>query len=205
MGAIKELLALRGYIKQRSSPGTRYYLENRKRRILPGLFSGSLFAFVFSDENAYEAYADFFAVHPGAMDYPATPKKQSGLRILVIADARQKERNLDDGVIKKIADYYKEGGNSVTTAFFRQRKPSVTNEVEVYGDFQTLVALIKRYDIIVGADSMPVHLAQFFRKPHYILHPSHVKDQFFTPFSMKHKTHFTFEEIASRNSFLPDA
>ncbi|MDB5210581.1 MAG: hypothetical protein JWQ30_1408 [Sediminibacterium sp.] len=201
---VRELHALRGYIRKNPFPPGVYYMEKSNRVFLPRLFTGYPFQCVVSDQNVYEAYADFFRLSFDEPGKTSVDMHKHGMNILVIPDARQKKRNISDDIIKKIADAFAPGGNVITTAFFKKKMNYFTDRMEIYQNFPELIELIRNADIVIGADSMPVHIAQMLGKPHFILHPAGIKDQFFTPFSRKNKTHFTFEDIASRKSFLPN-
>ncbi|MEO8172757.1 MAG: hypothetical protein ABI581_06725, partial [Sediminibacterium sp.] len=204
LNTVKELRALRSYIRGNCLQAGINYMEKRNRIFVPRLFTGYPFQCIVSDQNVYEAYADFFCVSFNELEGDAVDLRRKGMRILVIPDARQKKRNIGDFIIKKIVDAYAPGDNMITTAFFKERKNYFTDRMEIYQNFPELIELIRNSDVVIGADSMPVHIAQMLGKPHFILHPEGIKDDFFTPFSRKHKTHFTFEDMASRKSFLPN-
>jgi len=93
-------------------------------------------------------------------------------------------------------------GSLVQVARF-MKSTTVENGDTGYRNFTELVALIRSADLVIGGDSMPIHVAQLFRKPHYILYPSYVKDQFFTLFALQHQTYFSFEDLYARSSFFP--
>jgi ADP-heptose:LPS heptosyltransferase len=199
---ITELLALRRYVRQHPVSGD-HYLENRRRLFLPAMFTGYPFRYVVGGQHVYSAYADFFSVDKHELeDIPFTPRQQGG-RVLVIPSARQPKRVISGDIIQKILRSYGTD-NEVTIAWFKERENSFAGNEVVYKDFAGLAQLVADAGLVIGSDSMPVHMAQFFSKPHYILHPESVKDRFFTPFSLKHGTHITFEAIANRKSFLPD-
>ena len=199
---VTELLALRRYVRRNPVSGDRY-MENRRRLFLPALFTGCPFRYVVGAQHVYSAYADFFSVDKSELeDIPFMPRQQ-GMRVLVIPSARQSKREISEDIIRKIAADYGRG-NEVTIAWFREKKDSPAGNAVVYNDFSGLAQLVADAGLVIGSDSMPVHMAQFFGRPHYILHPESVQDRFFTPFSLKHQTHFTFEAIANRKSFLPD-
>ena len=39
-----------------------------------------------------------------------------------------------------------------------------------YQNFQQLIALINDYDLIIGAESLPYHLANYLEKPHFVIY-----------------------------------
>jgi ADP-heptose:LPS heptosyltransferase len=50
-------------------------------------------------------------------------------------------------------------------------------------NFEELMNLINENDLIVGADSLPVHLCHLLNKQHYMLFPNNHPRQFITPFT----------------------
>ncbi len=205
----KELLALRHYIKTRNKKNTdshTLFLENTKRAWLPTMVSGYRFRHIIEGENVYDAYTRFFQSHIAEAS-PAFNSQAPGLNVLLIPDARMKNKTIDPQLTEKIQHSFKATGSTVTTAFFREMPVGYKNKVVIYHDFKNLVNCINQADLIIGADSMPVHLCQFLEKPHYMLYPGHIRryrrKQFFTPFVLKHGYHYSFEELRQRSSFFP--
>jgi len=203
LNTVKELLALRGFIRENPLPPKAGYMENRRRLFWPRLFAGYSFQYIVSDQNVYKTYADFFCVPFAELEDVSFYQQKRNGKILILPDSRQKEKNISDELIMKILHTCKDRGNMMTVAFFKEKKNIVTdNIIEVYQNFQELIGLINNADIIIGADSMAIHVAQMLGKTHYILRAANKSGQFLTPFSLKHKTHFTFEDIIFRKSFL---
>lgn len=205
---IKELLSLRTCLQQirngQEEP-INLYLEQKKRRLLPMFLTGCSFKYVIDKDNVYRSYAAFFQSPVPDQDFFALDTPKNNLKILVIVSARVKEREIQPGIIEKISATYQPEGGVVKSAFFRSYPSDFPGHKVLYHDFKELVALILDADLVIGPDSMPVHLCQLFQKPHYILHPAKVKNSFFTPFALQHHCHFSFEELATRQSFLPDS
>jgi hypothetical protein len=201
--SLTEIWRLRKYIRNHPIPGT-YYLEHKKRSALVGLGAGYSFRHIISDENVYKAYADFFSTSLYELENIPFNRDAETREILIIPDARQAKRRIGNDIIEKIKTSYQNKETKIQVAVFRKTGDHMAADTVVYEDFAQLVHLIRNADVIIGSDSMPIHVAQMLGKPHYILYPRYVKDQFFTPFAMKHKSYFTFEDIAARKSFFPD-
>ncbi len=204
---IKELFSLRICIKQirngrKESMGL--YLEQKKRRLWPMLFAGCSFKYSVDKGNVYRSYAFFFESSAIDQQLFTMDIQKSNLKILVVPNARIKAREIQLGMVEKIRATYQPKGAVIRSAFFRSYPSDFPGDKVLYHDFKELVALILDADLVIGADSMPVHLCQLLKKPHYILHPAEVKDSFFTPFALRHHCHFSFEELDTRQSFLPD-
>ena len=77
----------------------------------------------------------------------------------------------------------------ITTA---NDKSASTNKV-VYANFKTLIQLIIDAELILGADSLPIHLAYLLKKPHYILYPNGYPQLFMTPYAQINNRFGTFD------------
>ena len=69
---------------------------------------------------------------------------------------------------------------------------SKSNKV-VYANFKTLIQLIQDAELILGADSLPIHLAYLLNKPHYILYPNGYPQLFMTPYAQINNRFGTFD------------
>jgi hypothetical protein len=200
---ITELLALRSYVRTHAMEGTAY-LEQKKRGFLPRLFCGYPFRFVVGGGSVYQAYADFFSTPFHELENIAFDSHKQFKKLLIIPDARQDKRVISEQIIQQIRDQYAAEGIAITVARFKRADHSFSEDTVLYHDFKTLVSLIKDTDLLIGSDSMPVHLAQMLEKPHCILYPQSVPPSFFTPFALKHQTYFTFEALVARKTLFPD-
>lgn len=204
-GTLKELWALRNYIKKRGKKnGDHFFLENKKRAWIPGMITGTGFgAVINAEENAYDAYTRFFESQINEIPVHFSVVS-GGLQVLLLPDARLKKRTFEPQLIEKIQRSFAGTGSTVTTAFFRQAPAGYRHKAMVYRDFNELVALIKDAGLVICADSLPAHLCQFLEKPHYIIYPEGIKKQFFTPFVLRNGYYYSFEELQQRSSFFPD-
>ena len=84
--------------------------------------------------------------------------------------------------------YFKEAPNSATL-----NKVSAKTKQVVYSNFKTLIQLIQEAELILGADSLPIHLAYLLKKPHYILYPNDYPQLFMTPYAQINNRFGTFD------------
>lgn len=202
---LKELQALKHYIKANPIEG-QYYLEQQKRISLVSLYCNYSFKSIIQDQNIYQGYADFFGASLDLLANSSMPTDISSKKVLIIPDARLTKRKITPALLELINKDWERKGATTTIAYFGMPTNDIPNHLNTiqYQNFNELVSLIQSQDIIIGSDSMPIHLAQLLGKPHYILYPHWVKHQFFTPFALKHQSYFTFEEMAARQSFYPN-
>ena len=63
---------------------------------------------------------------------------------------------------------------------------------DAYNNFNELIALIMQSDVVIGADSLPIHIAALLNKPHYIMYGEGLTQNFITPFAANQKSFGTF-------------
>ena len=191
LGSFIELLALKKFIKfnQTSEP---FYLEQQKRSRLLSICCGHPFQFVVNKQNVYESYARFFKADLTSLSNSQWPIDLAQKKVLLLPDARQSKRKITPELIKLIQSGVESKKANLINGTFGVH----------YNNFNELVSLIQQHDIIIGSDSMPIHLAQLLGRPHYIVYPQFVNPQFFTPFALKHQSYFTFEKILAEQSFF---
>ena len=91
-------------------------------------------------------------------------------------------------------------GYTLEIAYFKQTPTSInvnnssskTKQV-VYSNFKTLLQYIQEAELILGADSLPIHLAYLLKKPHYILYPNGYPQLFITPYAQINNRFGTFD------------
>jgi hypothetical protein len=202
---LKELQAVKQFIKANPTEG-QYYLEQQKRSGLVSLFCNHSFKSIIQVQNIYQGYADFFGASIDPLANSSMPTDISSKKVLIIPDARLAKRKITNDLLELINNDWEMKGATTTIAYFGKPSNDIPSHLKTnqYQNFDELVRLIQSQDIIIGSDSMPIHLAQLLGKPHYIVYPHWVKHQFFTPFALKHQSYFTFEEMAARQSFFPN-
>jgi hypothetical protein len=202
---LQELLALKKFIRSNHS-NTPFFLEQKKRSSLLRIFCGHPFKFIIKQQNVYESYARFFKADLAGLSNIQWPVDLAQKKVLLIPDARQSKRKISPELIQLIQRDLETKQAKFSVGYFGQTKmdEAIPANRVLYQNFNELVSLIQEHDIMIGSDSMPIHLAQFLGKPHYIVYPQTVKPQFFTPFALKHQSYFTFEDILAKQSFFLD-
>ena len=64
-----------------------------------------------------------------------------------------------------------------------------------YDTFNQLALLIQDYDFIISSDSLPVHMAYYFNKPHWVIYNKKVNTEWLTPYCIEHKTYSLFNNL----------
>lgn len=179
-----ELLSLRSLLKKHKEAFP-FYIERNNRIALLQMITGKHLLSVVQDQYVYQQYARFFSADMAELEAISSNKSAPGMRILIMPDSRQSVKTIDDNLIDPIRDLF----NSPDAHF------SVARFGKEYHNFQELISLIKAADWVVGADSLPIHLAQLYKIPHFILYPATKKKLFFTPFALKHNCFASFETV----------
>ena len=155
-------------IKQylRANPGYIDFVEQSARLSLLNLFTGHSFNAIF--ETGAPVYA--------AYGLPALGLERKGDKVLILPDARLPKRIIPSSILSRIDGRVARFGAE-------------------YSNFEQLIDLIQASDIVVTADSLPLHLAYLCRKPHFILYPDGGKQDFFTPDALASGSFSTFSQF----------
>jgi len=123
-------------------------------------------------------------------------------KVLLFPDTRQAKKNIPSSLINKLENEIASKGYTLEIAYFKQvpdiattfndKSASNSNKV-VYANFKTLIQLIIDAELILGADSLPIHLAYLLKKPHYILYPNGYPQLFMTPYAQINNRFGTFD------------
>ena len=74
-----------------------------------------------------------------------------------------------------------------------ENKKGMLNEIG-YSNFIDLVQIIKKADFIISSDSLPVHIAELYHKPHWILYNHKINTNWLTPSSSSLNYYSTSEQ-----------
>ena len=128
--------------------------------------------------------------------------KLNSKKVLLFPDTRQTKKNIPSSLINKLENEIASKGYTLEIAYFKQvpdiattfndKSASNSNKV-VYANFKTLIQLIIDAELILGADSLPIHLAYLLKKPHYILYPNGYPQLFMTPYAQINNRFGTFD------------
>jgi len=122
-------------------------------------------------------------------------------KVLLFPDTRQAKKNIPSSLINKLENEIESKGYTLEIAYFKQvpdikttnHENSAFNNKVVYANFKTLIQLIMNAELILGADSLPIHLAYLLTKPHYILYPNGYPQLFMTPYAQINNRFGTFD------------
>ena len=133
--------------------------------------------------------------------------KLNSKKVLLFPDTRQAKKNIPSSLINKLENEIASKGYTLEIAYFKQlpdiattfndKSASNSNKV-VYANFKTLIQLIQDAELILGADSLPIHLAYLLKKPHYILYPNGYPQLFMTPYAQINNRFGTFDHYNFR-------
>ncbi len=188
----KELQSIKTYLKANPNSEGKDYLEQDKRITWFNVLTGNNFKHIIEDQNVYNTYDQF--LENSTFQYlkkPEVKQINGNKKVLIFPDSRLPAKNIPSGVLDKIIQDKSKKGHIIQVAYFK----SQTNKHSVsYNNFDELLKLIQDADFIIGADSLPIHLANLLNKPHFILYPRGFAQLFITPFALANQSFGTFEE-----------
>ena len=208
LNTLNELKQIKNFVKQNPNTDGTDYIEQDKRIDLFNAITGFYFNSIISTEPVYITYAKFFDIQDISKELQkeegqvAENNKLNSKKVLLFPDTRQAKKNIPSSLISKLENELAAKGYTLEIAYFKQvpdiattfndKSASNSNKV-VYANFKTLIQLIIDAELILGADSLPVHLAYLLKKPHYILYPNGYPQLFMTPYAQINNRFGTFD------------
>lgn len=204
LNTLNELKEIKNFVKQNPNTEGTDYIEQDKRIGLFNAITGLDFNSIISNEPVYTSYAKFFEIQNTKIEeVKVGDNKLNSKKVLLFPDTRQTKKNIPSSLINKLENEIAAKGYSLEIAYFKQvpdiattineKSASAKNNKVVYDNFKTLIQLIQDAELILGADSLPVHLAYLLKKPHYILYPNGYPQLFMTPYAQINNRFGTFD------------
>ena len=216
LNMLNELKEIKNYVKQNPNTEGTDYIEQDKRIGLFNAITCLSFNSIISTDPVYISYAKFFDIqdikevevtHESREDKNSKniedkvlDNKLNAKKVLLFPDTRQAKKNIPSALISKIENEIDAKGYTLEIAYFKEA-PNSTNanntatktKQVVYSNFKTLIQYIQEAELILGADSLPIHLAYLLKKPHYILYPNGYPQLFMTPYAQINNRFGTFD------------
>ena len=205
LNMLNELKQIKNFIKQNPNTEGRDYIEQDKRIGLFNAITGLSFNSIISTEPVYTSYAKFFDIQDlnkelDNKEAGAVNNKLNSKKVLLFPDTRQAKKNIPSSLISKLENEIEAKGYNLEIAYFKEAPNSSTannssskTKQVVYSNFKTLLQYIQEAELILGADSLPIHLAYLLKKPHYILYPNGYPQLFMTPYAQINNRFGTFD------------
>jgi hypothetical protein len=217
LNTIKELKQIKNFVQQNANKDGTDYIEQDKRIDLFNAITGLNFNSIISTDFVYSTYAKFFDIQninkkvdnkegkeinevEFKEDVEFDNNKLNSKKVLLFPDTRQAKKNIPSNLISNLENELAAKGYTLEIAYFKQvpdissanNTASKTKQV-VYSNFKTLIHYIQEAELILGADSLPIHLAYLLKKPHYILYPNGYPQLFMTPYAQINNRFGTFD------------
>jgi hypothetical protein len=165
-----------------------FLLDYRSRRLF---FTKASFMWPSVSENIYDGKRALLGKNSfldnSRGEHEAIQPVSSGIntRMLILPDSRIASKKIDDLLVKKITEDL--ANIHAQVAYFSTTKAPKRNALQ-YANFEELISLISSYDLIISAESLPYHLANYLNKPHFVIYNEsrHYKSNFMTPFMLQH-------------------
>ncbi|MGI4749986.1 MAG: hypothetical protein ACRYFB_05095 [Janthinobacterium lividum] len=205
---IKRLIKDVGIIWKESDKQKRFLLDFHSKRLF---FLPHHYAWPDPAKNIYEGkynlFSKYFTFKKGNFDFADYSIKSDFNKVLIIPDSRIITKSIDKNLILNIQNTFAK--KQIDVAYFS--KNLVVDQTNItYSTFKQLIQLINSYDLIIGAESLPYHLANFYDKPHFVIYNDtrHFDENFMTPFMISNTSYANFkvdnsdEVIAKLKPFL---
>ena len=218
LNTIKELKQIKNFVQQNPNKDGTDYIEQDKRIGLFNAITGLSFNSIISTDFVYSTYAKFFDIQNINKKVDSKEGKEineaefkealavennnklNPKKVLLFPDTRQAKKNIPISLITKLENEIAAKGYALEIAYFKEVPNSTTvnnasskTKQVLYSNFKTLIQLIRDAELILGADSLPIHLAYLLKKPHYILYPNGYPQLFMTPYAQINNRFGTFD------------
>lgn len=193
LGTIKELISLRQYFKGKKNEN--YFIEHRQKSLLLQFFLGIKLKFIYHENNVYNSFHKFFEGQPILNEQPSFTLNSSST-VIIFPDSRKKNKIINSTTISKLVMALDQKAVQYKIAKFSdgiENKNGMLNEIG-YSNFTDLVEIIKKADFIISSDSLPVHIAELYYKPHWILYNHKINTNWLTPSSSSSNYYSTFDQ-----------
>ncbi|MBS1643309.1 MAG: hypothetical protein JSR11_12635 [Bacteroidetes bacterium] len=173
-------------ISQKLDKKNRYLLDHKNRRskiLTPNL------VFPNSNENIYASKSKLFSSYfEDCSDYlsESEPKREIK-KITIFPGSRKLSKALNYALVASIATELSSKGFSVSIAYHESEKTILENVI-YFNSFNMLKKIIINVDMIIAADSLPIHFAYYFNKPHFVIYNDNDNSKWATPFIIENKT-----------------
>ena len=217
LNTIKELIQIKKFVEQNPNTEGTDYIEQDKRIGLFNAITGLNFNSIISTDFVYSTYAKFFDIQNANKKVDNKEGKEinevefkegvefdnnklNSKKVLLFPDTRQAKKNIPSNLISNLENELAAKGYALEIAYFKEAPTNTTvnntatkTKQVVYSNFKTLIQLIRDAELILGADSLPIHLAYLLNKPHYILYPNGYPQLFMTPYAQINNRFGTFD------------
>ena len=183
----KELKQIKKFVEQNPNTKGQDYIEQSTRIGALRFLTGIAFKPMIDKQLVYANY-DLFFKNKGPKHYEI---KQLDT-VLILPDARLQKRVLSMSIIETIQNYYSQKAVKTSVARFNS---VIEKEDIVYANFKELIMYIQKANLIIAADSLPIHLAQLLNKPHFMLFPNGHPRNFITPYAEEHNSYGEFSNF----------
>lgn len=178
-----QLCKIKSYLKKYPNPNGTDFVEQEFRLPIFNFFINHYFEpIVRKNKSVYSAYANFAQIE----NYQFELNIPNCNIVIIFPDARKKIKEINNNTINKIIQKYQELGYTVKIAKWNYEVKH-SNEL-TYSNFNELIHLIQKADFVVASDSLPAHLAQVIKKPHFIVYNDAINN-FCTPYMLKNQTY----------------
>ena len=171
---LRELKKIHQFIQQYPNKKGVDYIEQNIRIDFLNWFTRSSFRSMIKPDAIYANYDVFFL-----NDIVHNEPKKLIQNIAIFPDARIAKRIIPIDTIQKIKNNINTQGLKFDVIRFKKQ---VEESDQLYENFNQLIGFVLNADFIIGADSLPIHLAQFFEKKHFMFFLEGRPINFLTPY-----------------------
>jgi hypothetical protein len=116
-------------------------------------------------------YLDYERFLSGRVNYQAESPIQKTSRIGIFPDSRLATKQLSDALVSRIFRDLIGLGCDPQVVYIDGKPMDAGMKVRIVNGFGALIECIREFDLIISADSLPAHVAQYFERPVFVFSP----------------------------------
>lgn len=201
--SIKEILLIKKYFKKGEIKIT--YLEHKKRAFLLNIFLKQKVSGIYHKGSVYDSFNNFF-LRTNPVIHENNIRIDSNSNVIIFPDSRKSDKQIDKATLNNLYQILLDRNINVFIAKHNLDQKIISNsqnyQLKGYYNFDQLIDLIKKSDFIFSSDSLPVHIAEIYNKPHWILYNNKINTDWLTPSSKMRHHYCTFDKIQLINNLF---
>lgn len=178
--------------------------EQYRRLWLLRIWIGGGWEAVHGKGNVYDSYGERYGVKRNELAFDAN-RSNDFKRVLILPESRKKSKAFSFEFMSQLMHTLQSRGYQVITAFYASIPGDFKGVAKKHQAFMDLIRLMEEADVVVTADSLPAHLAQWMGKPHFVFYAGQPDPEWLTPFCRLHGSYDTMKNTGNLLDFIQTA
>lgn len=202
ISTLRELFTIKKILKTQNI--SKVVIEQNKRIGFFNFLTSTKASFIYKQNGVYDEFRKYLSSKSNPIPINANFELQN-FKVVIFPDSRKKSKCIDIKTLNRIYAILEDKNISYITATFASNNiqdSEADKQNIVYSNFSHLIDIIKNANFIISSDSLPVHIAELLKKPHWILYNKQINANWLTPSAQESKFYSKFEELNSMKAIF---